>query len=405
MVPSAVGLIAITFGLARYGYGLLLPDMRDDLGMGAATAGLIGSSAYVSYLLANVVVVPMTARWGPRIPLAAATVTACSGMALVAGARDVTALAAGVLLAGSGAGFAFPPYADVVARAVAPERRTTAWAAISSGTGWGVALAGPVAVISAASWRWSWSLFAVIGLVVGALAVASVPPDRGATGGPVVRLRPAWFVCPRSGPLLAGAVLVGAGSSVWWAFSVDAMRAAGLDATTSRLLYALCGVAGVVASLTGSLVRRAGQRRVHQGSVLAVAVSLLLLAVSAMLDAPHLSPLLVASGLFGISYNAVIAVQGMWNADVFSERPSAGLAAVNAALTAGTLLGPAVGGAVIELFGYGPALVGAAGVSAVAFVLAPPAGPHGLGPRDAARGHRAAGALLRRPRPPVGIPS
>ncbi len=373
MVPSAVGLIAVTFGLARYGYGLLLPDMRADLGIGTATAGLIGSGAYVSYLLANVAVVAMTGRWGPRIPLAAATLTACWGMALIASARDVTALAAGVLLAGSGAGFAFPPYADVVARVVSARRRATAWAAISSGTGWGVALAGPVAIVSAASWRWSWLMFAMIGLAVGALAVASVPPERGAKGGPAVRLRPRWFLCPRSGPLLVGAVLVGAGSSVWWAFSVDAMRAAGLDVTTSRLLFALCGVAGVVASMTGFLVRRAGQRRVHQGSVLAVALSLVLLALSTVVDAPHVSALLLASALFGVSYNTVVAVQGMWNAEVFAERPSAGLAAVNTALTVGTLLGPAAGGVVIELFGYGPALISAAAVTTAAFVLATPA--------------------------------
>ena len=374
LVPGGVGMIAVTFGLARYGFGLLLPDMRATLDISASAAGLVGSSAYLSYLLANIAVVPMTARWGPRVAVASATVAAAGGMAVIALAWNIPTLAAGVLLAGSGAGFAFPPYADVVADSVAPRRRGAAWASISSGTGWGVALAGPVAVLSAASWRLSWALFAVIALVVGAVAVASMPRQAGAACASTVRLRAAWFFCPRSGPLLVGAVLIGAGSSVWWAFSVDTMRGAGLDATTSRLLYALCGVAGVVASLTGSVVRRAGQRRVHQGSVLAVAGSLALLAVSSMLDAPHVSALLVACGLFGVSYNSVIAVQGMWNAEVFAERPSAGLAAVNTALTVGTLIGPAVGGWCIGQFGPAPALLLAAGVTALAFVLAPPAG-------------------------------
>lgn len=106
--------------------------------------------------------------------------------------------------------------------------------------------------------------------------------------------------------------------------------------------------------------------------MLAVAAALLLLAISTMLDTPHVSAFLVASGLFGVSYNAVIAVQGMWNSDVFAERASAGLAAVSTALTAGTLVGPAVGGILIELYGHGPALMAAAGVTALALVLAPP---------------------------------
>ncbi|MBP2325901.1 hypothetical protein JOF56_006286 [Kibdelosporangium banguiense] len=51
VLPGAA-MIAVTFGLARYGYGLLLPDMQSELGMGASAAGLISSGAYVSYALA-----------------------------------------------------------------------------------------------------------------------------------------------------------------------------------------------------------------------------------------------------------------------------------------------------------------------------------------------------------------
>ena len=47
-------MIAVTFGLARYGYGLLLPDMRAETGMSAGAAGLISSAAYASYLVANI---------------------------------------------------------------------------------------------------------------------------------------------------------------------------------------------------------------------------------------------------------------------------------------------------------------------------------------------------------------
>ena len=192
LVPAGVGMIAVSFGLARYGYGLLLPDMRAALDLAPATAGLVGSSAYVSYLLANTLVVALTVRTGPRVPLALATLTAAGGMLTIAVADDVWELAAGVLLAGASAGFAFPPYADVVAGAVPERRRSTVWAAISSGTGWGVAIAGPVAVVAGAQWRTAWVAFAVVALVVGTAAVLSVPAGSVADSG-------GWCGCDPAG--------------------------------------------------------------------------------------------------------------------------------------------------------------------------------------------------------------
>jgi predicted MFS family arabinose efflux permease len=81
---------------------------------------------------------------------------------------------------------------------------------------------------------------------------------------------------------------------------------------------------------------------------------------------------LVAAVLFGVSYNAVSAVQGLWNAQVFADRPSAGLAAVNTALTVGTISGPPVAGIVVHAHGYGLALGAAAAVAALAALQSPP---------------------------------
>ncbi len=373
LVPAGVGMIAVSFGLARYGFGLLLPDMRATLGITPATAGLVGSSAYVSYLLANALVVALTVRTGPRVPLLLATGTAVGGMVTIAGADDAIGLALGVLMAGASAGFAFPPYADVVASAVPERRRSSSWATISSGTGWGVAVAGPVAVLAGAQWRTAWLLFAVVALVVGITAVLSVPARSSAGSGPSVRLRARWFLCPQSRPLLLSAALVGVGSSIWWAFCVDAMRAAGIEPTTARLVYAACGVAGVVASLTGPLVDRSGPRLVHQATIVGVAGGLAVLAWVSAGDAPATTALVVLAAVtFGVTYNGVIAVQGLWSAGVFAQRPSAGLAAVNTSLTAGTLVGPVVGGAVIGVAGYLPALALAAVGTLAALPLAPP---------------------------------
>jgi hypothetical protein len=54
-----------------------------------------------------------------------------------------------------------------------------------------------------------------------------------------------WFVCPKSRSLLISAVLLGGGSSVWWAFSVEALRSADVSATWARIVYAMCGAASI----------------------------------------------------------------------------------------------------------------------------------------------------------------
>jgi predicted MFS family arabinose efflux permease len=370
LVPGTL-MIAVTFGLARYGYGLLLPDMRAEIGLSAGAAGLISSAAYASYLTANIGVVSVTTRWGPRVAVGAASVLAALGMTAVAVAHGVTVLALGVLVAGAAAGMAFPPYADIVDREVAAPRRDLVWSTISSGTGWGVALAGPVAIVAGDHWRVAWAVFVGLAVVVGAIAVLLAPVrDSDRLRRP--QLSVSWFFCPRSRPLLVSAVLVGAASSVWWVFSVDAMRNAGLDATSARTVYAVCGAACLLASFSGIVFERRGLRPSYLGSTALLGVSLGLLA----LGTSNLTAVLVAAVLFGAFFATVIAAQGIWSARVFAGHPAAGLAAVSTALTIGTLAGPVLAGMAIEYGGYAPALIGAAVMTFAALPFCPPTAEH-----------------------------
>ena len=337
LVPGTA-MIALTFGLARYGYGLLLPEMRADLGMSASAAGLVSSATYVSYMVANVLVVQVVARWGSKVAVGGAAAFATVGMATIAVADSVVLLAVGVLVAGAAAGLAFPPYADIVDQQVEASRRDLVWSTISSGTGWGVALAGPIAIVAGDQWRLAWAGFVVIAVVTGIVATR-LAPARTDDSLRRPQLSVSWFFCPRSRPLLISAVLVGAGSAVWWAFSVDAMQHAGLGTTAGRVVYAVCGVALLLGSASGLAFARLGLRRGYLGAIVLLAASLGLLAVATA----DLAWALVAAVLFGAFYASVIAAHGIWSARVFAGHPAAGLAAVSAALTIGTLVGPPAG--------------------------------------------------------------
>ena len=198
-VPGAA-MIAVTFGLGRYGYGLLLPEMQADLAISPGAAGLIASGTYLSYLVANIGVVWVCSRFGTRTAIALAAATAALGMAMMAAATSWPVLAAGVLVAGAAAGLAFPPYADVVARDLPEGQRDLAWSAISSGTGWGVAIAGPIAIAAGDRWRVAWIVFAAVAVGVGIVAVRRAP----ARGSDRQLRRPqlswTWFSAPSPAP-------------------------------------------------------------------------------------------------------------------------------------------------------------------------------------------------------------
>lgn len=362
-----VALVAVTFGLARYGYGLLLPEMRSEFSLGEGAAGLIASATYAAYLIANVAVVVLMKRFGSKITIGLSAALAAGGMVIMAVASDPAALTCGVLVAGAASGLALPPYSGLVASRVEPRRRDRVWPAISSGTGWGVALAGPIAIMAGDRWRLVWAAFVVAAVAVGAVAVLLAPArDSGSARMP--QLSPSWFLCPKSRPLLVSAVLLGLGSAVWWAFCVDALREAGHGATTARIVYAGCGAAGILATLGGSALGRWGLRRGYLTSCLLLAGSLALLGLAI----GNLATATAAAILFGVFYNGVLAAQGIWSSRVFSGHPVAGLAAVNVAVTLGTLTGPALAGLGAGRYGYGPALVAAAAVVAMAIPFCPP---------------------------------
>ena len=312
VVSAGVGVVAVSYGLARYGYGLLLPDMRNAFGLSSAKLGLIASTAYASYLLAVASAGALTARHGARLVVVAGGVLAVVGMIVIALAPNGLVLAAGVFIAGASGGLVFPPFADVVADLLEHRSRSRAIATISSGTGWGVLAAVPIA-------------------------------------------------------LLAGALLIGLAASVYWTFAVDLADQAGLGRDGARLLLGVVGAASLAGSLGGDLLERFGGRAALVLTALLMATALALLASAA---SGWLGAVLSAAG-FGAAYSLIVALQTIWSARVFADRPAVGLGAVMFVLSVGLLAGPPVAGAFADQVSLPAAFYAAACMCAATVFLTP----------------------------------
>jgi predicted MFS family arabinose efflux permease len=278
-------------------------------------------------------------------------------------------LFAGLLVAGASAGLVFPPFSDIVSDSLEPAARGRVLAAISAGTGWGVALAAPIALLAGDSWRVAWALFAGVAALATIWALTVLPSAGGAERhGEIVRIRLGWFVCPRSRPLLTGSLLVGLASSVYWTFAVDHVHSeGGLTSMGSRLFLAVVGLASVAGSLSAHAIDRLGARATFILAAATEAAALVLLGF-----APgHLEADFASAVLFGAAYNCVVAVAVIWSSHVFAGRPSAGLAAIMVMQAVGLLTGPPLLGAVADRTGVPTIFALAAALLLLATAFAP----------------------------------
>ena len=161
LASAGIGVIAMSFGMARYGFGLLAPDIRADFGLTSGALGLLAAASYIAYLAATVTAGVLSAHLGARAIVGAGGACAVAGMTLAGLAQSPTALfsrpAGGGRQRGTRSSRPSPTSLRAGSR---PARAGRILSAISSGTGWGVALAAPVAMLAGADWRLAWLLFA-----------------------------------------------------------------------------------------------------------------------------------------------------------------------------------------------------------------------------------------------------
>ncbi|MFI0264609.1 MFS transporter [Streptomyces sp. NPDC017056] len=377
----------VTFGFARYGYGLFLPEMRRDFSLSVSLIGLIGSATYISYMVSLLLVGVLSRRCGPRPLVIAGGVSAAAGMFLVAFAGNTGALAAGLILAGLSPGFVWAPYSDAVARMVPADRRERLMALIPSGTAFAVVVAGPLAIFATGpAWQYAWSAFAVAALAVTLLNAwvlpggPASPRTRHPEKGPGWR----WFARTATVPLYVTAGSYGLIGAVYWTFAADTVaRNLSADQLAVPLFWTLMGLAGTAGVAAGAFIDRLGLRRAQLCLFLALALAIALLGA-----APDSLPAVALSAVFyGPAFMATSGLLAVWSYQVFPEHPATGFSATVFFLGLGTVTGPAALGAFADRNGLDAAFL----LTAAITLLTPLARP---APQ---RGRRAASSATASP--------
>lgn len=348
LTGGGVSLIAACYGLARFAYGLFVPAFAGDFGLDGAAVGAIAASSYVSYCIAVLAASVLTPRWGGRVIAAVAGGMAAVGTLLVALAPDTAVLTVGVVLAGASAGAASPPLAHIVASAIRAEAVDRTQSVINSGTGFGVMVAGPIALLAQGEWRMAWLAFSALSLLatVWVVAVAPGSPSSRKESPPAPRPRSALPV--GGSRLVVAAVLLGVGSAATWTFGRDVLiTVGGMSERDSVIAWILLGAFGALGAVAGDLIGRLGFGRAWSVSVLLMAASTAVLAL-----APG-STLIAWSAMatFGAAYIAVTGLLLIWGTRVCVNAPSVGVGTAFLALALGQAAGSPLIGALSDTAG------------------------------------------------------
>ena len=156
---------AVSLGITRFAYGLLLPTMREDLGWSYALAGAMNTANALGYLLGALATPWLLRRQGPERVLLGGALLASLFMACSGFFTEAAPLLVQRLLAGAASALVFIAGGLMAARLGALQPGRSGWllGLYYGGTGWGIALSAwavpealQQAVHEAHAWRWAW---------------------------------------------------------------------------------------------------------------------------------------------------------------------------------------------------------------------------------------------------------
>lgn len=356
-IASGMLVTLVAVALARLSFGLILPPMREALGLSYEQAGHLGTATALGYLLLVMVAGALASRRGGRISILLGLVFAVAGFAGLSVAQAYWQLLVLMTLLGFGTAFAYTPLISLIATWF-PERRGLVIGLLNSGVGTGMMAAGwLVPYISAAydnGWRGVWMLFAAVGVVtlISALLFLHDPPRPGGAQAMHASARDSARATRRAvfgNPYVVtvGLVygIVGMTYIVQAIFMFSYALAAGVDATVAGNLAAVMGLLGIIfGPIWGSVSDRLGR-----GPSLMLAMSLAFVSTAIPVISPTLAGFCAHYLLLGT------AVTGMFTSTLAAstERVSAHAAPlavsyVTVFFATGQLVGPTAAGILID---------------------------------------------------------
>jgi predicted MFS family arabinose efflux permease len=344
---------AVSLGVTRFAYGLLLPAMRADLGWSYTLAGAMNTANAVGYLLGALAMPGLMRKVSPTLLLWVGSLVAALFMGLCGFFTDATVLLVQRLLAGVSSALVFVSGGLLAARlgSRAPTHAGLLLGVYYGGTGLGISLCAVLVpwVLEAFAgqvhhWRFAWWALALVCFAATALlrwpARVMVQWEQPVAQASVAGV-PEEFAWSRFGFSLAGYGMFGVGYIGYMTFAVALLRSQGASAQAIAVFYGLLGLAVVASSRiwAGLLDRhRGGGAMARLNALLGLAVLLPSVTQSFMV--------VVVSGLLfgGVFLSIVASSTALVRHNLPPSAWATGISAFTIVFAAGQIVGPTLVG-------------------------------------------------------------
>ncbi|WP_221565893.1 MFS transporter [Alkalihalobacillus sp. TS-13] len=346
IVLPGIAMIGVTYSFARFSFGLFLPNISASLSLTESNAGIVGSTAYISYTLALFTSAFLIQKFGQLRMIQLSGISAFIGLLGIAISQEFSLLALSSFIAGIGSGWASPAYSQVASTALQTKDKDQGNTWINSGTSFGIMLSGPVALLFTEYWRFAYVLFAIIALVVLVWNNLSIPSQDMRSN--ITRTKLQWLPAIKKARfLLVASLIIGGISSIFWTFSRSYLTVVyDMNMNESVLFWILMGISGVVGGIAGGLINRAGLALSYRLILIMMLLSLFFITI------PTTITVYFSSVFFGISYIFLTGLFIVWSTRIFKSNPSIGVSLSFLSLGVGQSFGSAIAGGMIDMTSY-----------------------------------------------------
>ena len=342
---------AISLGVTRFAYGLLLPAMRDDLGWTYTLAGAMNTANAVGYLIGALATPRLLHRVGPSVLLWSGSLLAALFMGLSGFFTDANVLLLQRLLAGVASAVVFVAGGLMAARlgARAPAQAGLLLGLYYGGTGLGIALSAvlvpwvlELAQMQLHGWRFAW--WALAGVCIAGtlllrwparvMAQWDVPAQVQSQERSSFSWKPFSFA-------LSGYGMFGVGYIGYMTFVVALLRNQGASPQAVMLFYGLLGISVMASSRIWARLLD----RHHGGGAMALLNGLLGVAIVLPALTQNFLLLLISGALFGGVFLSIVAsTTALVRHNLPQSAWAKGISAFTIVFAAGQIVGPTMVG-------------------------------------------------------------